>query len=95
MKVKFYFSNGFCGCEEEEIVDFPGVTNINDPEIIEYGEEALTNFLESYLDHRFVDYPDEDDFDTEEDYYEACINAEEEYYENGIWECKAIEDDKE
>lgn len=93
MKVKFYYSNGFCGCEEEEVEDFPNAISLEDPDIINFGDEGLDIFMQSYLDARFVDYPDEDTFESEEDYEEACREAEEEYFEEGLWWCEEYEEE--
>ena len=87
MKVKFYFSNGYCGCDMTEVEDFPNVTNIDDPEIVDYGDEEYYQYMDSWED-RFVDYPDREDFDSEEDYYAACAEMYEEYIDSGEWWCE-------
>lgn len=88
MKIKFYYSNGFCGCDSEEVIDFPDVTNINDAEVIEYGDESYVVYMEGYTDARFIDYPDEEDYESEDEYIEACREAEDEYMEGGEWWCE-------
>lgn len=95
MKVKFYYTNGFCGCDEKEIVDFPNVTNIDDIEVLQYGEDGFQFYMESYMDDRFVDYPCEEDFECEEDFKEACYEAECEYMENGDWWCEEVKEENE
>lgn len=88
MKIKFYYSNGFCASHSEEVVDFPNVTNINDAEVIEYGDESYVEYMESYADTRFINYPDEEDYESKDEYIKACWEAEDEYMEGGEWWCE-------
>ena len=95
MKIKFYYSNGFCGCDEEETVDFPNATSIDDVEILQYGDDGLQCYTEYYMDDRFVDYPCEEDFECAEDFEEACYEAEDDYMENCEWWCEEVKEENE
>lgn len=95
MKVKFFYTNGYCGCDETEVVDFPNINNIDNSEIDCYGNEAFDIYMESWADGRFVNYPDEDDFESYEAYENAYNEAYEEYFENGSWWCEEYTEEDE
>lgn len=95
MKVKFFYTNGFCECDETEIVDFPNVTDINDSEIVCYGNGSFEDYMYEWADDRFIDYPFEGDFESHDDYEEACNEAFEMYFENGNWWCEEYNEEDE
>ena len=66
MYYKMTFSNGYCGCEEEIYEEF----NTRE-EAEEYADEYLTNGMYAFYepDSRFVG--NEEDYDSEEEYWEA------------------------
>lgn len=66
--IKFTCSNGYCGCDEEFYETFND--DVTEDEIEDVGEDLLNNLYGFYEpDDRFVN---EEDFDTEEDYLDAC-----------------------
>lgn len=69
---KILMRNGYCGCEETEIVALPDDENVE-----KYAYECLINNYSFYEpDSRFIGYME--DYDTEEEYYEEY----EEYQNN-------------
>lgn len=73
MYYKMTFSNGYCGCDEEVYEEF----NTRE-EAEEYAEEYLTSGWYGFYepDGRFIG--DEEDYESEEEYWEAV----EDYQEN-------------
>lgn len=71
--IKFTYSNGYCGCDEEVYAAFDD--GVDDSEIEEYGCDGLQMYGFYEPDSRFVD---EDDYDSEDDYMDAY----DEYQEN-------------
>lgn len=66
MFVRIKYSNGYCGCDESEVLE---VENIEEAEA--YAAEAIYDYAESYS---YISGWDED-FESEEDeeaYYENC-----------------------
>jgi len=69
---KITYSNGYCGCDEEEYTE---------AETIEDAEDYAKDYLEWYSffdpDDRFVD---RNDFDTMDEYYDAVEEYQAEIY---------------
>ena len=67
MFVRINYSNGYCGCDESEVLE---VKDIEEAEA--YAAEAIHDYAESYS---YVSTGWEQDFESEEDeeaYYENC-----------------------
>lgn len=81
MFVRITYSNGYCGCDNEEVVE---VENMEEAEA--YAQEGLHDYEETY---EYVACGWDNDFESEEDrdaYYEGCSYlieeiTEEEYQE--------------
>lgn len=73
MYFKIVFDNGYCGCDEEIYEEFD-----TEKEAEEYADEYLAGGWYSFYepDERFIG--NEEDYESEEDYLEAC----DEYYSN-------------
>ena len=95
MKIIFYYSNDFCENIKREVVDFPDITDINNPKIDKHGEAGYQLYMESCIDDIFagyINYPNRRNFNSESEYDNACLAAEEKYFENGEWWCKEYND---
>ena len=71
--IKFTYSNGYCGCDEEIYEAFED--GVSDSEIEEYGYDGIQMYSFYEPDDRFVS---EDDYDSEDEYMDAY----DEYQEN-------------
>lgn len=75
---KITYSNGYCGCDEEEYIE------------AESEEEAWQVFLDGIEGYSFTEpdsrFVDQDDYETEEEYFEAY-----EEYQDGIQEYSTLE----
>ena len=87
---KIEMSNGYCGCNEVELVAVSDDTDIED-----YAEDCLINDYYYYdPDSRFIG--NIEDYDTEDEYYEECeayrdelsVDFEELTYERYLKECE-------
>lgn len=63
---KITYSNGYCGCDEEEYIEAETIEEAEDE-----AEDGLTLYSFFDPDDRFVD---ENEFDTIDEYYEAFEN---------------------
>lgn len=85
---KITMNNGFCGCEEVELVKTADTEDLAD-----CGGEYLQGYAFAEPDARFIG--EEDDFDSEEEYQEAydsyieelSVDVEELTYEEYLEEC--------
>lgn len=83
--VKFVMSNGYCGCDEEEYVEFE--ENTPEEDIDEYGRELLVNSYSYFDDDSFLDDREDDYSIAMADYQMDCYVdwgyvTKEEYEEN-------------
>lgn len=68
--VKIVMSNGYCGCDEEEYVEFS--ENTSDTEIDDYAKDSFLNYGFYEPDSRFVDFDDENWEEAVEEYQDGC-----------------------
>ena len=92
MKVKYYFYNGNPRAKETEVIDFPDVADIEDSRVIDLGEEMFDEYMEAWA-NQCIEYPDRAEFDTREEYEDACDAAEYDYYDGGWWDCEEVEEE--
>ena len=81
--IKFTGGTGFCGEEFENYIAFEE-DNINDKFLQEYANELASDNASAYEDMERHYQIDRDDFDSEEEYDEACEQAQEDWY-GDIW----------
>jgi hypothetical protein len=76
MYIKITYSNGYCGCDEEEYVE---VADENEAD--EYVNEGVYNYGFFDPDSRFID-----DCDDEEEYEQELESYQQGCFENSGWE---------
>ena len=70
--IKYIYENGYCGCDEEDIITFEDGTT--DAEINNYLSEGLNDYASEY-EHAAAGYDWDEGWESEEDeeaYYENC-----------------------
>lgn len=87
MYFRITYNNGYCGCDQEEIVKVADKDRAH-----ELAGEGYNDYMSSWEDERFVDYPDRDDYEDEEDYYEDYDLAIENYYEGGGYTVEEVDE---
>lgn len=81
---RFYGGCDFAGTDQELWVKITTETEQKCLEIAEeYASEFWANIRDDYNDERFIDYPDADDYDDDDEYQMACDEAIQQY-EEGI-----------
>lgn len=71
MYIKITYSNGYCGCDEEEYVEVADENEAN-----EYIRDGINNYAFFEPDSRFIDdYDDEEEYEQEVAFYqEGCFD---------------------